>query len=136
MKFVAVYRLGEPVTLCWRLERSQADTAAHDSNTIQYDVHAAVGLSADLITFWRQLIRSARHIYCFNIVQTVQDVAALCQHIDRLHSKCPFSTFLAYTSAPHVYRSASPPVVKTCTLQPVMPQQHAYAAKSKCTLFA
>ncbi len=37
-----VCRLGEPVTLCWRLERSRADSAAHDSNTIQYDVHAAV----------------------------------------------------------------------------------------------
>ncbi|KAA6429143.1 MAG: peroxiredoxin 6 [Trebouxia sp. A1-2] len=34
--------LGEPVTLCWRLERSQADSVSQDSNTIQYDVHAAV----------------------------------------------------------------------------------------------
>lgn len=37
-------RVGEAVTLCWRLERSPGAAAGHghDSNTVQYDVTALV----------------------------------------------------------------------------------------------
>ena len=42
----AACRLGEPVTLCWRLERSQAESPAPDSVTIQYDVQAGVSPAA------------------------------------------------------------------------------------------
>lgn len=35
-------RMGEPVTLCWRLERSQTGAVPQDSNFIQYDVQASV----------------------------------------------------------------------------------------------
>ena len=45
-----IYRLGEPVSLCWRLERSQSGSVPHDSNFIQYDVQASVSLSTPVIS--------------------------------------------------------------------------------------
>lgn len=44
-----LYRLGEPVSLCWRLERSQSGSVSHDSNFIQYDVQASVSLLPPVI---------------------------------------------------------------------------------------
>lgn len=38
----ATCRVGEAVTLCWRLERSPGAAAGHDSNTVQYDVTSIV----------------------------------------------------------------------------------------------
>ena len=37
-----VCSVGEPIMLCWHLERSSGDAAGHDSNTLQYDIHAVV----------------------------------------------------------------------------------------------
>lgn len=43
-KIACTCRVGEAVTLCWRLERSPGAAAGpgHDSNTVQYDVTALV----------------------------------------------------------------------------------------------
>ena len=71
---VIICRLGEPVTLCWRLERSQADSHFQDSNTIQYDVHAAVryAISAchqytSSTKFWYEVIRCASITWCLHV---------------------------------------------------------------------
>ena len=42
MSTMCACRLGEPVTLCWQLDRRRPDAASQEVNTLQYDVHAAV----------------------------------------------------------------------------------------------
>lgn len=54
-------RVGDPVTLCWRLERSNSATGPLDSSSIRYVVYAEVGFPLHFRSpLWIQKIRMPR----------------------------------------------------------------------------